>query len=252
MLPIGIDISDFVEQSSLSEDEVRGFTGLLLDRLAQGFQNEWMNQVSKSLHSTRAEYMKGMFIDRPNDNTIVFGVTRRKSPLAVDLELGKDAFDEKRGFSMSSKRTMKKGGGWFITVPFRHAVPTALGESSVFTSVMPVSVYKIARRQSTPITSSQLPSHLRRPGMRQAIQTKTGTIPAYFHKAAKYEGLVRVEDRDENRGTYLTFRRVSDLSDWNAFWHPGLLPRNLLGQSLNRIDISSIIRRAKVDYFKSR
>ena len=158
-LSINIDASDYIDKSALSPDEISGFHALLLDRLAEGFKEKWMDEVNDNLHSTRAEYLKGMFVDRPDENTVVMGVIARKSKLAVDLELGKDAFDEKQGFEQSPKKTMKKNGtGWFLTIPFRHAVPFSLGESSVFSSVMPVSVYIVARRAERPLKLNQLPA----------------------------------------------------------------------------------------------
>ena len=129
-LQINIDASDYIEQSSLSPDDIFGFHALLLDRLADGFKEQWIDEVNQTLHSTRPEYMRGMFVSRPDDNTVVMGVTARKSQLSVDLELGKNAFDEKQGFAQSPKRTIKRNGGWFLTIPFRFSAPTSLGESA--------------------------------------------------------------------------------------------------------------------------
>ena len=252
-LAINIDASDYITQSSLSSDEISGFKALLLDRLADGFKEQWINQINENLHSTRPEYMKAMFVDRPSEDVVVMGVTARKSKLALMLELGAEAFDEKQAFEQSSKKTMKKDGkGWFITIPFRHAVPSSVGESSVFSSVLPMSVYKLAKESNKGLKLKQLPSSQQVKTIRPAVQVGKKMFGAYQHKAARYEGLVRVEDRDENRSQYMTFRRVSDLTDQNAFIHPGFLPRNLLGKALQKTDISSIIRKSRIDFFKNR
>jgi len=251
-LAINIDASDYITQSSLSSDEISGFKALLLDRLADGFKEQWINQINENLHSTRPEYMKAMFVDRPSEDVVVMGVTARKSKLALMLELGAEAFDEKQAFEQSSKRTMKKDGkGWFLTIPFRFSTPTALGESSVFSNPLPLAVYKIAKNQTTGVKQSQLPIGLQKKTIRPVIQNSTRTFGAYTHKSSLYEGLVKVKDRDENRSTYMTFRKVSDLTDQNAFIHPGFLPYNLLGKGLDKTDITSIVRKAKIDFFKS-
>lgn len=252
MIPVFVDVSDFVEQSALTPEETSAFVTLLLHKLEQEFREKWMDQVEQNLHSTRAEYMKAMFTDHPNDNTVVMGVTARESPLAVMLELGADAFDEKVGFMHSSKRTLKRGGGWYLTVPFRHGVPTTLRER--FTSVMPVSVYMLARRAAgRPLALRQLPASQQVKTVRPEIRTAGGKVyPAYQRKTARYEGLVRVPHVPERHGGYFTFRRVSDLSDQNSWIHPGLVPRNLLGKALNETDVSSVVRRARIDFFKQR
>lgn len=252
-LALNIDASDFIIQSSLSDDEIGGFKSLLLDRLADGFKEEWMNQVNENLHSTRPEYLRGIFVDRPSEDVVVMGVTARKSKLAVNLELGQEAFDEKQSFAQSSKRTMKKDGkGWYITIPFRFSTPTALGESSVFSNPLPLAVYKIAKNQTTGIKQSQLPIGLQTKGVREGLNSRGRSFQAYTHKSSLYEGLVKIKDKDENRSQYMTFRRVSDLSDPNSWIHPGFLPHNFLGKALDKTDVTSIVRKAKIDFFKDR
>ena len=250
-LAINIDASDYIAQSSLSQDEISGFHALLLDRLADGFKEQWTDEVNQTLHSTRPEYMWGMFVSRPDENTVVMGVTARKSRLAVDLELGKNAWDEKQAFAISPKRTIKKNGGWFLTIPFRFSTPTALGESAAFTNTLPMAVYKVAKNQNTPVRKSQLPTGLQQPTTRAAFNSGGHSYRAYTHKASIYESLIRVPDKDENRGQYMTFRRVSDLSDVNSWIHPGFLPYNLLGKALQRTDVPNIVRKAKIDFFKN-
>jgi hypothetical protein len=249
MLNLSIDMSNFIDESALSNEEIAGFKALLLDRLADGFQSKWQDEVNQTLHSTRREYEKGMYVDRPTDDTVVMGVIATKSQLAVDLETGKNAFDEKLGFSQSPKRHDKKDGGWFLTVPFRSGIPSSLGESSAFTNVMPLSVYLLARKAKKPLTLGELPEDQQVKGVREGFNSGEVSYPAYQHKTARFEGLFRFEDVDENRGQYFTFRRVSDLSDKNSFIHPGFIPYNLIGKAMEKVDIGNIVRTAKVDYF---
>jgi hypothetical protein len=252
MLPINIDPTDFIEQSALSGDEINDYKALLLASLGAEFKSKWEDQINENLHSTRAEYRAGMFTETGED-FIVMGVTARQSRLAVNLELGKEAFDEKVGFALSPKKTMKKDGkGWYLTIPFRFATNSALGESSVFADKMPLAVYKIAKNQATPVRKTQLPADLQQPTIRPEIRTATKTFAAYQHKASIYEGTTRLVDKDENRGKYMVFRRVSDLTDQNAFIHPGFLPYNLIGKAAKTINYEQIIRTSKIEFFNER
>lgn len=251
-LPIIIDTSEFVRLSSFTEGEIKDFTSMLLDRLSLKFKEEWINEVNSTLKSTRQEYIKGMYTERPDENTIVMGVTARQSQLAVDLELGKSSFDMKEGFSKSSKKTITKKGNWYITVPFRHAVPGSVGESGIFSSVMPEEVYSIAKKQTKPIQLNQLSPALQIKGIRPAFNLGNRSIPAYKRKSVLYEGLVRNVDTRENRGTYTTFRRVSSKSDPSSWWHPGFPSYNFLGKALAKTDITGTVRRVKIDFFKNR
>lgn len=251
MLPISIDIQPLVDKFCFSQNEIDSFTSTLLDNLSLMFQEEWTNQINTQLHKSRQEYLKGMFVERPDDKSIVFGVTERKSKLAVAIESGHTPFDEKEGFEKSKKRT-KTSGGWYLTIPFRHAAPTSIGESSVFSTVMPESIYKMAKSQNEPLTKGQLPSPYNEPGMREPIIRDGLNIPAYQRKSATYEGLIRVNDKDENRGQYLTFRRVSNNSDPNSWWHPGFEAKELLNKSLDQIDITSTVRRVMIDFIENR
>ncbi len=258
MLPVYIDPSDFVAANALTEREVVVFTTLLLDRLEKEFRFQWEQEIEHNLHRTRDEYMRGMFTERPDEKTIVMGVTSRESKLAVALELGKEPFDEKQGFMYSSKRHLKRGGGWYLTIPFRHAIPTSVGESSAFTSVLPMVVYRMAlRAQDRPLTLRQLPPEHRWKGFRREIRREGRVLyPEYHHRSARYEGLIRVPDMAEGgsrgRGHYMTFRRVSDLSDANSWIHPGFVPRNFLRTALQKTDIPSVIRLAKIDFIQNR
>jgi hypothetical protein len=250
MLALKINMSDFIEVSQLNQGDIDGFKSLLLDRLEDGFKEQWENQINENLHSTRAEYRKGMYSERPDENTVVMGVIARKSMLSVDIELGKNAFDEKIGFEKSSKKTMKKDGkGWYLTIPFRHSVPLSVGESGAFNSTMPLSVYKLARQKAKPLTWGDLPVDQQQKGVREGFNSAGRSFPAYTHKSARYEGLVRNPDAVEARGTYFTFRRVSELSDANSFIHPGFVPRGFLQKALNKTNIEAIVRQAKSDFF---
>lgn len=252
MLPLNVDISPFIADSCLTDQEVKNFSGILLDNLALKFQEEWMKEVGGTLRSTRQEYINGMFVENVDDSTIVFGVTRRQSNLAVDLEVGKGAFDIKAGFENSGKKTLKKGGGWYLTIPFRHAGAGAVAESGAFAGVLPSSVQKAAKSQSGGVKMGQLSPEQQKLGVRPTLQIGNKTVEAYQHKAPILLGVKRMVDKDEGRGSYMTFRRVSDKSAPSSWWHKGFEAGNFLGKALDKLDVGGIVRKVRIDFFNNR
>ena len=252
MIPLYIDASDYINESALSEEEISSFHNLLLLHLEKAFGEQWQNEVNENLHSTRKEYEYAMFTDHPDNNSVVMGVTARKSQLAVNLELGCDAFDEKIGFSMSGKKHPTKKGGWYLTIPFRSATSGALGESPAFTNVMPDIIEALVKRSTKPIAFEQLPAGFQGKGIRPTITSGGRTFPAYQHKTARYEGMVHIVPHDDVRGGYFTFRRVSNKNMGDNSWiHPGLAARGLLKKALDKTNVDEVVRQAKIDFFKN-
>ena len=132
---------------------------------------------------------------------------------------------------------------FYITVPFRHATPEAIAESGVFSSILPQDIYTLAKNSQTPLKREQLPINQQTPGSRKAIDVPGLKVPEYIHKAAKYEGLVRVEASSSNRekrSQYMTFRRVSDKSDPNSWFNGGIEAKKLMDKALQLANITMI------------
>ena len=247
MLPIRIDLDEIVEEFNLDENKTNLLGAAIIDRVVQEYYSKWNDLVNKELHQSRSEYKKAMYIDRVSPIEVVFGLSARQSPLALMIEEGTTPFDEKPGLLNSPKANQKKDGGLYITVPFRHATPEAIAESGIFSSILPKDVYEIAKNSQTSLKREQLPTNQQTVGFRKAINTPGLKVPEYIHKAAKYEGLVRVEASSslkEKRGQYMTFRRVSDKSDPNSWFNGGILPRKLMDRALEISDISTVAEMA--------
>ena len=168
----------------------------------------------------------------------------------------------KLGFLKSAK--VKQGSsGPYLTIPRRFATPGALGESPVFSEVLPEEIYAIVRQKQSATSTlggsvnkgaglklTEIPEQFGIPEIRQRIVTKSKIWEAYQNKASKYEGLQRVEKTYENvtQGQYISFRRVSSNTDPDAWIFPGLSPRHFAEKALDSLNIPSIVDQ-KVDHF---
>lgn len=240
--PIYIDLSGVIDEFILSEDETKSLSRYVLSNISDEYMRYWENNIDSSLKSTRSEYKQAIFVENPDDYSMVFGMTPRKSKLAMMLEDGASQFDIKEGLKKSSKKHMKKDGGWYITVPFRHATSEAIAESMAFQGQMPQEIEKLVKTVGRPLKLSDLPA---------GYQEKRVSRVGYQHKAAIYEGLTRQDissTKNENRGGYFTFRRVSDKSEENSWQHPGFEPLHLMEKTLNELPIDRVVDRS-IDQF---
>lgn len=246
MLPVTIDTTDTIGEFSLTREQAQQMNKFILDSVVDSFVRQWEEEVDNSLHSTRAEYKKGIFQESPDENTIIVGLTPRQSKLSMMLEDGVTQFDIKAGMENSDKRHLKQNGGWYISIPFRYATAEALGESMSFANKLPKPIQKLVKNNVNPLQIGQIPSPYNKTGQNQTS--------GYTHKFNIYEGLHREEigsGSKEKRGAYMNFRRISDKSDKDAFIHPGLEALKLMEKSMNQIDIGNIVDHA-IDEFLSK
>lgn len=178
-------------------------------------RSEWIRRVQNSLNSTRPLYLLGLDFDSvvyPLNNNPFSGAVMLRGKFPNMLEQGFPAFDQKIGFSKSSKKHTSKDGGWYLTIPFRHSVPG----SFMYGNAMSKEIYSQAKQLGN--------------GGRLSVKGDQKTSwTGYVHKNNIYDGLTRVvksynnpnTGKTTNQSQYFTFRRVSDKSDPLAFWHPG-------------------------------
>lgn len=242
LAPILIDLSGVIEDFILTEDETKSLSRYVLANISDEYMRYWEKNIDTNLRSTRSEYKQGVFTEQPDNFSIIFGMTPRQSKLGMMLEEGASAYDIKEGMASSQKKKPKKGGGWYITVPFRHATSEALAESMTFSGKMPKEIEKLVKVTEKPLNLADLPP--------QYQERKTSWV-GYKHKAAIYEGLHRrdISATDkEKRGGYYTFRRISDKSEENSWAHPGFEPLKLMEKSLSELPIDQVVDRS-VDKF---
>lgn len=261
--PIQIDLSEVAEEFELKSAQIDELGTVMVNAITDRIFYNWQNAAKQTLKSTRKLYLNSLQIGTvgPHQKFIILS-----GDLPNMIEKGAGAFDMKKGFENSPNAKIKKNGGWYITVPFRHATPDALGESEIFANVMPKSVYKVAKTLApkrtqvnvgnisapTNLGISMIPRVYQRTQVRPAVsnlQTQQ-TFDKYRHKNSIYEGMIREEKVYENatQSTYITFRRVSDKSDVNSWIHRGIMAHNFAQKGLAQTDVGNIADRVTDEF----
>lgn len=256
--PINIhfDLSDTINEFSLSDGQAAQIVNSACRAVTMEIHRNWMEAAKRELKSTRAGYLRGLMVaeDGLYANTITLvGVLNNM------VENGVSAFDMKSGFMKSAKVKFNKQGGWYLTIPMRQATPDAIGESEVFSGIMPTEVYNIMKNKLPTITTEDSGNTYNGdalkvgeiPGQYQAPQTRASitdnvinkTFDAYTHKTSIYAGMVREQKTYEGatQSTYGTFRRVGKNSDPMAFIHSGIKQHNLSQKAIENTDVQLII-----------
>lgn len=178
-------------------------------------KDEWQRRAQSSLKSTLPLYLMGLDFNSvvyPYGNDPLSGAVILRGTLPNMLENGFGPFDEKVGFSKSSRKHISKNGGWYLTIPMRHSTPGSFMYGKPMTTKIYNQAKKLGNGDSLSVSGDQQMSW-------------TG----YMHKANINDGLTRIVKSYQNVNTgkttkqsqYLTFRRVSNNSDPLSWWHPG-------------------------------
>lgn len=254
MVPLHIDLSEIIDEFSLTEEQYQELGGEIINRIVTEYTMRWENLVNRGLKKTRKLYKNAMYVDRVNTTEVVFGLSAGDNGLAIALEEGKEPFDLKEGFKHSSKVKKTLEGGWYLTIPFRYATLGAVAESMIFQERLPKDIYNLAKNNGgKALKKSQLPSQYAQLGQRKELITSNGIIPAYTHKSPKYQGLVRLDvssTKDEKRGGYFTFRRVSNKSDVLSWIHPGFEAKKFMDKALSEAQIDLVAEVALNNFLK--
>ncbi len=243
MIPIAIDVESLPFEAAGNSDLVERVVDSVVKDMTAAFAREWERQAQQALHQTRGRYLENLHVLDTGRMTGAVMLDYSKDPLIRMIEEGASAFDLKDGFEKSPKRKLKADGGWYLTVPFRHATPGAIGESSVFSNKMPEDVYEVAKKLKTDI---DVPG-----GGKRSRGLAIGEIPAEYKtpianignnipesKAFKsiYEGVIKIKDAKTSQNVYMSFRRVSDKSLMESWNHPGIDEHNLADKALNQLN----------------
>jgi very-short-patch-repair endonuclease len=157
------------------------------------------------------------------------------------------------GLLASPKARIKLGGGKYITVPFRWATAGSIGESQVFSGVLPQVISKIVTsKKPNPVTGAtrplkveEIPSLLQIPTVRKQIILKSKVFEEYQRKTSVYVGI----SKTASGSGYKSFRRISDKSDANSFIFPGLTKKDFAGKALADLNLRAIIDYSSEEYF---
>ena len=237
MIPISIDISPIIDAFEIAEKNVPLFRNAVLKRAVSTYEYYLGQEISK-LSSTRRMYQNSLSTEFVGDNTAIVTLTGKgEGRVALMLEEGTSPFDIKKGFSESDKKTLKRDGGWYLTIPFREATSEALGESGAFSGKLPKEIQKAAKANSgKPLSLLDLPEKFREKKISHA---------GYKHKSPLYQGV------KHEKGQYTKFRRVSDNSDYNSWIHSGFEARKFMDKAANKLEqnIGDIIDSVTNDFF---
>jgi len=252
LLKFQIDIADTISEFSLQRSEAESLSSYIIDRVCDEYMARWYKLIDEGLHSTRDEYKKAIYLERPDPCSAIIGMTARESKIAMMIETGAISFDEKIGFEGSEKKHMKaKGNGWFLTIPFRHASSEAIMEMEAPNSG--ASIIDLMKSGAT-IGTEQLPEGFAEAQTHQ-MTLNTGSIITYKHKAPIYAGMHRRDissTTKEKRGGYFTFRRVSDKSDPESWMHPGFGAHMFMDKALNSSKLGEAVDNAVQDWLDTK
>ena len=248
MIPIMIDISPLVSSLNFSEEDVKGLSRTILNRLSARYMMLWERNVDSELGSTRAFYKAGMKWYYENDYTVVFELEGKgMAKLGLMIERGASAFDIKEGFKTSPKAKNPGQPNWYLTVPFRHATSTAIAESTVFSAIMPKLVEKMVKKEGK-ITKNNIPKEFDFLGKREEITGSDLAVDVsekYTHKNPIHEGLMK-----SDTGGYVTMRRVSGNSAKNSWIHKGFQKKGFMALSMEQMssEIPTITANARDEF----
>ena len=250
-MQISLDLSP-LKSISISSSSADDIASAVVRGVTLEIYRNWIAGAKQGLSKTRLQYTRGIQIveEGPLKNSIVLIGTLNNM-----IEKGASAFDMKIGFSRSSK-AVKTDKGWYLTIPFRFATPGAIGESEVFSNVMPKEIYEAVRKASSNkstlggsvskgIGLKNVPKPYDQALFRSefsSLQTKQ-TFDRYVHKTSIYAGMVRNEKTYEKatQGSYVTFRRASSKSDPMSWIHKGIVGKKFLESAVRSTDIRGVV-----------
>lgn len=257
--PIIINLSALAEEFSLKEAQIEELGAVIVGAVTDRIYYNWHAAAMRGLKSSRNQYINNLQIGQISPTKKFIQLTGK---LPNMIEDGVGAFDMKVGFLKGPKVKVGKNGIKYITIPFRHATPGAIGEDAAFSNVMPPQIYDIVKnlrplktnitigntQRPASLSNDSIPERFRVQNTRPAISNLNTqkTYSAYQHKSSIYTGMIREEKTYENatQGKYITFRRVSEKSDVNSWIHRGILAHNFAQKALADTDVGTITDRA--------
>jgi hypothetical protein len=244
LIPITINADDILEQYQISQKEVEDVIDYTVKQITAAFAVKWEETAKNSLSSTRDRYVQNLKVVDEGRMAGAVILDYSKDPLIKMIEEGASAFDMKEGFKNSSKKHIKKDGGWYLTIPFKIGTPDSQVTSG-FANIMPQEVYNIVKKKdANPITNksqglskTEVPTEFQAPKIRAAIVIpESTTFKEYQHKASIHQGIFKQKDSITGQVSYGSFRRVSDKSDESSWVFPGLDAKNLAEKAYSEFE----------------
>lgn len=248
------DFSDLREEFNMSQKDVDGLLDYTVKEITAAFAQEWENQASQNLHSSRNLYMRSIVVSDPGPFK---GAVELVNDVPNMIESGKPPYDMKPVLLNGKKAKTGKNGKKYNTVPYSIGTPEALEEN--FSTIMPEAIYEAVKSkpQDIPIvggvrtqglTKAEIPEQYREPIKKMVFNPKSEAFEEYTHKSSIYEGIVRQKSNVTGQNSYMSFRRVSENSDPLAWIHPGFTAMNLAEKAYDALDIQSVSTNAIDNY----
>ena len=252
MIPIYIDTSSILDEFPSMEEDIEYMIDYVVKEVTERFAEEWQNEALRTLRSTKAEYAKSIIVV---DSGWLKGAVVLKGELPNAIENGASPYDMKEGL-LNGPNAKVKNGVRYNTVPFRQGNPEAVEDSELFSNILPKSIHSIikAKPQNIPtyggvrtegIKVSELPQAYREPDKKSAPK---GAFGGYQRKFPIQAGVTRVKDKVTGQNKYISFRRVSDNSDDDAWIHSGFEARNLADTALDNLQTDHIVGQSVDDF----
>jgi len=241
MIDLSIDTRDISAEFQLSQKEVDDMLEFVVDEVTAQFARNWDTQAKTTLKSTREQYRQAIQVEKRDKFTGVVYLNPAVW-IANALEMGASEFDMKRGFLSSRKVKYTKNGLPYLTIGFRFAIPSSLGENNAFAGVMPTIIHQKAKalQGKAQLSLSDIPTKYHIPQsatLRRKLKSGAMTsIPKGTAMTSIYEGL-----GSNKGGGYVMFRRVSVNSDADRWIHPGFQPKKLAEKALQKTDVPHIV-----------
>lgn len=238
-MPIQIDISGHLPHVGYDLEAMRE----RVVALAEMVRAEWIRLAQQNLGTSAADYIAGI---QPVEVDGNWAHIHLIGELPNAIENGMGPYDMKPGLLAGPNAKTTKSGAKYNTVPFRHGTPGTTGKR--VGAPMPITG-KTAKGKPTSLiynAGKRLKISSEKPGggtawggrtgnfggygMRTMLPVKDGRPGAYAWKSSPYAGMVKVAKtyNTKTQHQYVTFRRVSENSDPNAWWHPGIKARKLV------------------------
>jgi hypothetical protein len=213
--------------------------------LAEMVRGEWIRLAQQNLGSSSADYIAAI---QPVEVDGNWAHIHLVGEFPNSIENGMAPYDMKPGLLNGPNAKRTKSGIKYNTVPFRHGTPGGTGKR--VGAPMPITgttakgspkslIYSAAKKLAV---SSEKPGggtawggrggDMGGYGMRSQLPVKGGRPGAYSWKSSPYAGMTKIAKTygKATQHQYVTFRRISENSDPNAWWHPGLKARKLVKQ----------------------
>lgn len=250
MVPIKIDISEFVEEFNISRKDVDDLREEILSGLINSLYYNWQTVVKNSSlnPNTKKLYAKTLEILREGKFKGGVGLTRGNNIWLINaIEDGIAAFDMKEGM-LKSKKATHKNGITYITIPFRIGTP-----ESNFQVTMSDPTYQIALelKGKQQIRQGQLKGSDAVIRTRPMIKTQTKIFDEYKHKSSIFAGIQR--GTGANQGQYHTMRRISNAPQPNgsspeSWIHKGIIAHKLSDIAIDKMGVGDLVESIIKDF----